>query len=590
MDQSGKFDTLRRQAKELLQRRQTDTSAFPGDILELIEELKIHQAELEIQNEELKRSQQDLSDLHQRYADLYEFAPCGYVTLTPKGIISGINLTGVKLLGAERRNLTFRRLSSFVCREHQREFYAALRRAAETGEKESLELELHRETGGSLWARADICPDPDESGAISDWRLTLIDVSERKRAEQELARAKERAESANRSKSDFLARMSHEIRTPMNSILGMLRLMDYNPLEAAQRERLHVARDSAESLLYLLNDILDLSKIESGKFELHAREFSLHAFLGNVVREMETTAHEKGLRLTLAIAGNVPVKVWGDSYRLRQVLFNLLSNAVKYTEQGRISLEVEALDWRCSDPEQPEMEILFRVRDTGPGIPEEKQGAIFETYEQGCAQHRQEGDGVGLGLAICKRIVDQMNGSIWLESASGKGSTFSCLMPFRTDGGIPAQDLSADRKRQQGEELPHLSLLLVEDERMNQIFTLDLLSSKGHEVEVAENGRQALEKLKGKSFDLVLMDLTMPVMDGLEAARRIRIGDPVELNPDIPIIGLSAHAVHDQEKERLKSAGLDEYVTKPVDFSLLFDAMQRVLTSKGGKGAAGSRA
>jgi PAS domain S-box-containing protein len=582
MDQSGKFDALRNQAKELLRRRQTDTSAFPGDILELIEELQIHQVELEIQNEELKRSQQELSELHQRYADLYEFAPCGYVSLSPKGIISGINLTGVKLLGAERRNLTFRRLSSFVCREHQGELHAALRRAAETGERESLELELHRETGDSLWARADISPDADQSGAISAWRLTLIDVSERKRAEQELTRAKERAESANRAKSDFLAHMSHEIRTPMNSILGMLRLMDYNPLEATQRERLHVARDSAESLLYLLNDILDLSKIESGKFELHAREFSLHAFLNNVVREMETTAHEKGLRLTLAIAGNVPVKVWGDSYRLRQVLFNLLSNAVKYTEQGRISLEVEPLGWSCSNPDHPEMELLFRVRDTGPGIREDRQKTIFDTYEQDRAQHRKGGDGVGLGLAICKRIVDQMGGSIWLESAPGKGSTFTCLVPFRTQGDLPAQDLSEDRERRQRKELPHLSLLLVEDERMNQIFTLDLLSSNGHEVEVAENGRQALEKLREKTFDLVLMDMKMPVMDGLEAARRIRTSDPMELNPDIPIIGLSAHAVNDQEKERLKSAGLDEYVTKPVDFNALFDAMQRVLTSKGG--------
>jgi CheY-like chemotaxis protein len=374
--------------------------------------------------------------------------------------------------------------------------------------------------------------------------------------------------------------MSHEIRTPMNSILGMLRLMDYNTLEPEQRERLHVARDSAESLLFLLNDILDFSKIESGKFELHAREFRLRRLLNNVVREMETAAREKGLCLKLAVAGNVPIDVHGDSYRLKQVLFNLLSNAVKYTEKGWIALEVESLGWRskASDDDALAMEILFRVKDTGAGIDKEWQAAIFDAYEQTAQTFQRKSGGVGLGLSICKRIVEQMEGSIWMESAPGKGSTFYCLIPFRTEGQVPEEETASEPSRAgTPSELPALRILLVEDERMNQIFATDLLTSRGHEVEVTENGQQALERLSQKSFDIVLMDLSMPVMDGLEAARLIRTSDPAMVNPEIPIIGLSAHAVGEQEKDRLKKHGLDEYVTKPVDFNVLFDAMRAVL-------------
>ncbi len=375
--------------------------------------------------------------------------------------------------------------------------------------------------------------------------------------------------------------MSHEIRTPMNSIMGMHRLVLSGDLTPKQRERIRVAKDAAESLLWLLNDLLDLSRIEAGRFELHEKEFRPRRLLGNVLKEMELPASEKGLKLSLTMDRELPLNCLGDPLRLKQILINLVSNAIKYTEQGEISLSAFPLESE-KDPlsgEEDLVQIQFEVRDTGVGISKARLRKIFKSYEQGTDMSLSVEQGVGLGLAICKRLSLQMDGAVWAESQPGEGSTFFLKVPLRVivaQAGPVAEDASAATE-EAWSDLPKLKILLVEDQKMNQIFAEDLLASHEHEVDIAENGLQALDLLSRKSFDLVLMDIKMPEMDGIEATRRIRTADKVLMDPDIPIIGLSAHVPPPEEMERFRQSGFDDYLTKPLNFENLFEAMRRVI-------------
>jgi PAS domain S-box-containing protein len=411
-----------------------------------------------------------------------------------------------------------------------------------------------------------------EDGKIIGAVQIVVDITE-------LERARQQAETANKAKSEFLARMSHDIRTPMNSILGMLRLALSGDLPAKQKERIQVARDSADSLLWLLNDLLDMSKIEAGRFTLHEKEFRIRHLLSNVCREIEVLASEKDIKHYLSVGRDLPAVIHGDPYRLKRVLSNLLSNAIKFTEQGWVSLEAELLELapRSEDDRFQVANVLFKVKDTGRGIDPNQLDSIFETYSQGGHDSLSAEQGTGLGLAICKNLSEQMGGSIWAESRIGEGSTFHVQLPFKTDGQI----IEAPENSGEAVNLPAsspLNILLVEDQKMNQIFTEDLLSSYGHQVAVAEDGEQALDKLALSSFDLVLMDIRMPTMDGIETTMRIRTADPIVMNTDIPIIALSAHAVTEQERQRFQLAGFNEYVVKPLSFENLFEAMQKVMS------------
>ncbi|MBU2549394.1 MAG: PAS domain S-box protein [Proteobacteria bacterium] len=433
---------------------------------------------------------------------------------------------------------------------------------------------LNRKKNGEVfWEFASISPVKNEDGQVTHYVAVKEDITERKRTEEELRLAKEAAETASRAKTDFLANMSHEIRTPMNAILGMIDLTLQGYLDEEQRDNLATAKSSAKHLLHIINDILDLSKIEAGKVELDRVDFELDSLARSVLTTFEIQAANKGLALQLDLAGNLPVHIKGDPIRLRQILVNLIGNAVKFTDGGGVYIEIEP------EPDSPPdrgteagVRLRFSVRDTGIGIPEEKRGTVFDTFSQAEAGITKKYGGTGLGLAICKQLVGMMGGRIWIESGGDRGSRFIFTAVF--EPGDQSQDGFKDRDVRADATVRPLKILLAEDNPVNAKVATRFLARLGHATVVAEDGQAVLEALSLDWFDLVLMDVEMPEMDGIEATRRIRAGETGEANRNVPIVAMTAHALA-EFRERCEEAGMNDYITKPVDFLRLGEVIQR---------------
>jgi PAS domain S-box-containing protein len=402
----------------------------------------------------------------------------------------------------------------------------------------------------------------------------LGQVIRRQRAEEELQHAKASAESANRAKSDFLATMSHEMRTPMNAILGMADLLSESSLDDEQRGYVDIFQKAGANLLALINDILDLAKVESGHFELESIGFDLRALLEKIIEMMESRTQDRGLRLTLEILPDVPSGLVGDPNRLRQILLNLIGNALKFTERGSVTLRVE------HDPATPGW-LRFSVIDTGIGIAADKSQMIFDRFTQADSSTTRQYGGTGLGLAISKGFVELMGGKLGCVSELGKGSTFYLAAPFviHSEKASPecAEPGAADiRSRNSGAPEGISRVLLADDSQYNVLLVKAYLKNSGIDLEVAENGKIAVERVLSSRPDLVLMDLQMPVMDGLEATGAIRQAEAITGARPIPILALTADAGQEAVARSL-FAGCSEHLSKPIQRTVLLEAIARHL-------------
>jgi PAS domain S-box-containing protein len=554
---------LRQQAENEVQKKGRSSSLSEVDVRALCHELEVHQIELELQNEELLRVQANLAESEEKYRDLYEFAPIGYFTLESNGEIRGANLTAASLLGTERANLINNRFQAYLDQESLQDFDAFCRRVMESDAKQTEEFRLNgtrRKGDAQQWVLTE--GRTVQNGICHGFRMAVVDITERKRMEEELKKktaelviAKEAAESATNAKAAFLANMSHEIRTPMNAVIGFTSLLLDEPMNPDQKEFAEGIREGGEALLAIINDILDFSRMEK-ETELELQPFSLKQCINESLDLVAVQAGNKCLNLSSTIKYGTPDTIIGDHGRLRQVLVNLLANAVKFTDIGDVSMTVSS---KANDKGH---QILFRIADTGIGIPEDKINEIFEPFNQVERTISRKRDGVGLGLAISRRLVELMGGKIWVESVPGYGSTFSFTIQAAA---IPSKhsnfgEVKLEASRKENSKRKSLRLLVAEDNPSNQKVLVEMLKRLGYKPDVAADGLEVLQALERQHYDMVLMDIRMPEMDGITATREIRKKWP-EKGPKI--IAITAFALKG-DREKCLEAGMDDYISKPI--------------------------
>jgi PAS domain S-box-containing protein len=518
---------------------------------------------------ERKKAEDALSETRNYLENLFNHANAPIIVWDPSFKITRFNHAFEHLTGQIAEEIIGQRLEILFPESSRDSSLSKIERTLVGEYWESVEVPILHKEGDVrivLWNSANIYANDGKTLIATMAQGT--DITERKNAEEDLHRAKEKAEFAMRAKSQFLANMSHEIRTPLNAIIGMTGLLLDMNLNPDQRDCAETVRKSGDMLMALINDILDFSKIEEGKRDLERQPFDLKSCIEGSMDLVAPTAAEKYITLNSAISDQVPKKVVGDVTSLRQVLVNLLGNAVKFTDVGEISVSVD-----CQPQLDGRILLHFAVMDTGIGIPQDCLGNLFQSFSQVDASLTRKYGGTGLGLAISKKLVELMGGTIWVESEPGIGSTFHFTILAQI--ALPKQSIRTTEPPHQdslkADHLDHLRLLLAEDNLVNQKVALMMLKKLGIKADVAANGLEVLEALERQPYEIVIMDIQMPEMDGFEATRAIRERRP---NGRPYIIALTAHCL-EGDRERCLCAGMDDYISKPMRIEELVKALCR---------------
>lgn len=510
-----------------------------------------------------QQMEQALRTSEERYRTYVENAPDGVFVVNDRGQYLDANPAACAITGYTREELLQRSVADLFAPAHREEGGAKFRVLLEQGSFGGEVTLVHRNGSPLVIELAAVL--------LSEGRYIGFakDITDRKRAEVELLQAKEAAEAANEAKSRFLATMSHEIRTPLNGVVGLTDLLLDSELTADQRECLQGVALSADSLLAVINDILDFAKIEAGKLELSPVYFHPTSLLEETLGTFTLRAKEKGLALTMSIAPEVPSLLIGDAGRLRQVLINLIGNALKFTEHGSVSVGVEVM---TRTPEG--IELHFAVTDSGIGIAPELQETIFDAFAQADNSTSRRYGGTGLGLAISMQLVGLLGGRIWVESVVNYGSAFHFTVWLQS-APMDGATAGAQTRMHEADTMRSLNILLAEDNNVNQLVALRMLQKHGHQVQVVADGREAVEAWEQGAYELILMDVQMPVMNGYEATAAIRARE-LQRGEHIPIIAMTAHAMKG-DVDACLDAGMDGYVAKPIKAEYLYTEMQRIL-------------
>jgi PAS domain S-box-containing protein len=530
---------------------------------------------------EQKQVEQAYQQSEQKFRSAFQNAAIGMAIASPAGRWLQVNPALCDILGYSEAELLSIDFQSVTHRADQEkgQFYLDLM-ATRTLETFQIEKRYIHKKGSIIWVQLNVSAVYDEQGQLMHQIAQIQDISERLLAENKLLKAKEQAETAAQAKADFLSTMSHEIRTPLNAVLGMSYLLEETPLNADQRELLDTIQTGGKTLLSVINDILDFSKLESGKLEVDWHPVNIYNCVNEVLSLFRQKAEEKNLLLTSQIFPDVPVSIGSDYNRLRQILINLVGNAVKFTNQGSISITVKRGPAQDSDAENQLIELLFEIQDSGCGIPTDKLGSIFEAFTQADASTTRQFGGTGLGLSISRKLAHMLGGAIEVESTPGQGSLFRFRFKCQPAHNLMIPPSLQNTLNDGNQANSAFRILVVEDNLINRTLMAQILSKLGYQAELVSNGPDALDILCCQSFDLILMDIQMPGMDGIETTRQIR----QNFSSPPPIIAVTAYALP-EDRERFLMSGLDDCLEKPISPASVSKLLQKWQTEKEIKGA-----